>query len=277
MTDIVINAERCIGCGACVRDCLRELLTVEGGKAQVREGFCIRCGHCAAVCPADAIRLSGCPEDELLPYKPSEFDIPPQKLLNFLKFRRSVRQFQSRPVDADMLAALLEAARYAPTGGNQQMNRYILLEERREAVIQLVLQTLYDAVQRLDEEPALQELRPYQPLCTGMYRAWQERREDRLLYGAPCVLLTVARRPQSVSGRVDGALASANLELMAHALGLGACYVGFVGIAAGLNPDVRKLLGVRKKEELISTLAIGHPAVRYHRTVSRQSADLTRL
>ena len=143
-------------------DCLRELLTVEGGKAQVREGFCIRCGHCAAVCPADAIRLSGCPEEELLPYEPSEFDIPPQKLLNFLKFRRSVRQFQSRPVDADMLTALLEAARYAPTGGNQQMNRYILLEERRAAVIQLVLQTLYDAVQRLDEEPALQELRPYQ-------------------------------------------------------------------------------------------------------------------
>ena len=61
------------------------------------------------------------------------------------------------------------------------------------------------------------------------------------------------------------------------ALGLGACYVGFVGIAAVLNPEVRKLLGVRKKEELISTLAIGHPAVRYHRTVSRQSADLTRL
>ena len=76
MTDIVINAERCTGCGACARDCLRELLTVEGSKAQVREGFCIRCGHCVAVCPADVIRLSGCPEGELLPYEPSEFDIP---------------------------------------------------------------------------------------------------------------------------------------------------------------------------------------------------------
>lgn len=275
--EIQIAADRCTGCGACARDCLRELLVVEDGRARVREGFCIRCGHCVAVCPADAVRLADCPEEEIIPYQPPEFDLPPQTLLNAMKFRRSVRQFQPRPVEEDKLTALLEAARYAPTGGNQQGNRYILLDQRREEVITLTLRTLRGAAERMDGAPELRELTPYRELIRSMYGAWEERREDRLFYGAPCVLLTVARRPQSVSGRVDGALACANLELMAHALGLGACYVGFVGIAMELEPELRKLLGIRKKEALIATLAVGHPAVRYLRTVNREKADLTRL
>lgn len=275
--NLQIMSARCTGCGTCVRDCLRELITIEHGKAKVQEGYCIWCGHCVAVCPADAIQVVDAPEGEIPPYKSEEFDLSPKNLLNAMKFRRSVRQFQASPVDGTQLKTLLDAARHAPSSGNQQMNRYILLEQTRDEVIELTLQTLYNAAERMETEPDLQELLPYRPLCLDMYRAWKEQRRDRLFYGAPCVLLTVARRPESVSGLVDGALASAYIELMAHALGLGACYVGFVGIAMALEPKLRKLLGIRKKEALVTTLAIGYPAVRYVRTVTRQYADLTRL
>lgn len=277
MTDIMITEERCIGCGACTRDCLQSLIIMENGKPTIKEGFCIQCGHCVAVCPMDAIRLSGCREEEIKPYIPAEFNILPSTLLNFMKYRRSVRQFYPRPIEPEKISIMLEAARYSPTGGNQQMNRYILLEQKRDQVIELTIQALYNALQQAAETPDLQWLKPYQGLCTAMYRAWQTHREDRLFYGAPCILLTIARQPQSASGCMDGALASANVELMAHALGLGACYVGFVGIAASLEPELRKVLGLRKKEKLSSTLAIGYPAVRYYRTVNRQKADLTKL
>ena len=275
--DVVITQEKCTGCGACARDCLRGLLVVEEGRARVREGYCIRCGHCAAVCPAGAVRLAGGGEDTPADYRPAAFDVDPAVLRNAMKFRRSVRQFRPEPVGEEELAALLDAARYAPTGGNRQGNRFILLDRERPAVTELVLRTLADAAERMDQDPGLRELTPYRSLCLDMYRAWREKGEDRLFYGAPCVLLTVARWPRSVSGRVDGALAAANAELMAHALGLGACYVGFVGIAAGLNPEVGRKLGIRKREELIATLAVGHPAVRYFRTAGRLPADLTQL
>ena len=55
--DVVITQEKCTGCGACARDCLRGVLAVEDGRARVREGYCIRCGHCAAVCPTGAVEL----------------------------------------------------------------------------------------------------------------------------------------------------------------------------------------------------------------------------
>ena len=34
--DVVITQEKCTGCGACARDCLRGLLVVEEGRARVK-------------------------------------------------------------------------------------------------------------------------------------------------------------------------------------------------------------------------------------------------
>lgn len=275
--DPIINLEKCVGCGACVRDCLRDLLCVEDGKARRKEGVCIRCGHCVAVCPMDAIRLENCPEEELHAYDPASFDIPAAQLLNFMQFRRSIRQFQNKPVEEEKLATLLEAARYAPTGGNQQKNRYILLEQEKDDLIDLALKTLYDAAGRMDTEVSLQGLKRYQDKFRSMYPAWKERGKDSLFFQAPCVLMVVSRNPKGGSGRLDAGLASANVELMAHALGLGVCYIGFFTMAAAIEPELYQRLGIRDGEEVVSTMAIGYPAVRYHRTVNRNPADVTRL
>lgn len=274
--DIIIRQDRCIGCGECVRDCLRELFRVEDGKARLQEGVCIRCGHCVAVCPADAIRLPGGAEEEIRPYVPEAFDIPPERLLNFLRFRRSVRRFRDRPVEPEKLDAMLEAARYAPTGGNQQMTRYILLEKDRAELTGLALKTLYDAAGRLDEDPALRGLKRYQDKWRSMYPAWQ-RGEDRLFYNAPCVWVVVARNGGKGTGRLDAGLAAANMELTANALGLGACYVGFFTSAAALEPELYRRLGLREGEKVVAVLAVGYPDVKYRRTVNRNPADVTRM
>lgn len=278
MAEIQIAAQRCTGCGSCVRDCLRNLLYLEAGKAKVKEdGLCIQCGHCVAVCPADAVRLAGCPEGEILPYDPAEFDIPGEHLLHFMKFRRSVRQFQARPVEEEKLALLLEGARYAPTGGNLQNTRYILLDEKKNELTDLTLKTLYDAAERIGSDPALRGMERYRERWRGMYLQWKEQGRESLFYNAPCVLMAVSRYPRGGTGRLDAGLASANVELLAHALGLGVCYVGFFTIAAALEPELYRRLGVSPKEEVVSTMAIGYPAVQYHRTVNRKPADLTRL
>lgn len=275
--DVVIRQELCVGCGACVKDCLRDLLYLEGGKARMKEGICIRCGHCVAVCPADAVRLEGCPEEELRPYEPAAFDIPASQLMNFMQFRRSVRHFQARPPEEEKLTALLDAARYAPTGGNVQMNRYILLDRAKDELIELALKTLADASERMDSDPALKGAKRYQEKWRTMYRDWKEQGKDGLFFHAPWVLMVVARHPKAGTGRLDGGLASANMELMAHALGLGVCYIGFFTMAAALEPELYRRLGIQAGEEVVSTMAIGYPDVNYCRTVNRNPADLTRL
>ncbi len=51
-----INADDCIGCGACEDvcpvDCISE---VDDSKRLIDENACIECGACADVCPVDCI------------------------------------------------------------------------------------------------------------------------------------------------------------------------------------------------------------------------------
>jgi pyruvate formate lyase activating enzyme len=55
--ELLFHAERCTGCGACVRACSAGAVVVQDRRA-VRSG-CAACGACAAVCPAAAVRVVG--------------------------------------------------------------------------------------------------------------------------------------------------------------------------------------------------------------------------
>ncbi len=57
----VIDAESCVACLACVRDCPTDAIAVAGEAPllQVVDELCIRCGQCYAVCAHDAVRVNG--------------------------------------------------------------------------------------------------------------------------------------------------------------------------------------------------------------------------
>lgn len=50
-----VDAEKCIGCGACVDGCPVGAISLNGDKATVDEGACIDCGACVATCSQEAI------------------------------------------------------------------------------------------------------------------------------------------------------------------------------------------------------------------------------
>ncbi|MBC7315061.1 MAG: electron transfer flavoprotein subunit alpha [Chloroflexi bacterium] len=56
MTWLIIDAKRCIGCGACIEACLYGALSLEEGVAVVN-ARCVACGACLPVCPVEALSL----------------------------------------------------------------------------------------------------------------------------------------------------------------------------------------------------------------------------
>ena len=52
---MVVNKEKCIGCGTCAGCCPVGAITMENGKAKIDQEKCIKCGTCMAVCPVNAI------------------------------------------------------------------------------------------------------------------------------------------------------------------------------------------------------------------------------
>ncbi len=55
---VVVDEEKCIGCGRCVNACPTSALALEDGKAKlVEERRCDGFGSCIAVCPSNALQI----------------------------------------------------------------------------------------------------------------------------------------------------------------------------------------------------------------------------
>ena len=51
-----VDADLCVGCGKCVRECAHAACTLKGYKAVIDEGKCAGCGRCIGACNRDAIQ-----------------------------------------------------------------------------------------------------------------------------------------------------------------------------------------------------------------------------
>lgn len=257
---VIIDQEKCVGCGLCCKDCPSHVLGLEGGKAAVLSDLCLKCGHCIAICPQSAVAIGGYDMNEVKAYGKINFGIDGDVLLNTIKCRRSVRQYKDKPVEKDVIEKIIEAGRFTPTGSNKQNVRYIVVEKSIS----------------LFEAEGLATFRKWKPLAGFMskfvklpYDLNRYKLEPGFFFqGAPVVIFIVSKDV------VNASLATMSMELMAEAMGLGTLYVGLFSRAAKMNKRIRKELGLTKKENLVTCLAIGYPDVKYMRTVPRKKADI---
>ena len=85
---IIIDKERCIGCGLCVPDCIAGNLKVENGKAEVL-GSCLQCGHCVAVCAQNAVQI---PEFDMVDVTPCGETVEADILLKLIQNGKNMKQ-----------------------------------------------------------------------------------------------------------------------------------------------------------------------------------------
>ena len=257
MAMITIDQSRCIGCGACARDCLMGNLKLEGGIVSAGER-CILCGHCAAVCPKNAVCLSGCIMEEVEDYDPETFTVEPEKFLHAVKFRRSIRQFQETMVSDEARDRILEAGRYTATAANRQDNRFIWVQKELDELKETLWKELPAVIPMFEEEAPAMAARFLE--FSGAHEASGK---DSLFFGAP-VLLAIQGQSE-----LDAGLAAANMEMMAVCEGCGVLYSGYLTRIINRTPALRDWLGLGERDLSICML-IGYPAVRYFRTAPRK-------
>ena len=257
--NVVVDHEKCTGCGICLTDCLRRVFEIQDGKSVVTHSNCLKCGHCLALCPANAVTLTGY-NDEIFEAAGTSVFLNEKDLMTHLRFRRSVRHYKDTPVEKEKLEKIIEAGRITPTASNSQNVRYIVLQNEREALEDEVL-AMYKTQIDLSETLAARIKIPVEVFLKGVKRGF-------LFHKAPAVILVVSQ------SEINGCLAAMNMELMAEALGLGAVYVGLFAGPANRSKPLREKLGIAEDESITACLALGYPNIQYLRSVPRKKAEV---
>ena len=290
MFKLKIETELCKKDGMCARVCPKDIF-VQREKLTipdiVNEGSCIACGHCVAICPGGAIGHSEFPASAI---QPIQFETMPtaDQVMTLLKTRRSIRDFRDKPVERDTIEKLIEGARYAPSGHNSQSTEFLVVQDRAvlSQVSALVIEYLKFEIRRFSNpffrsfallgnrqkaERGLHEL----PGFEHMIRTF-ESGADPILNGASALLVFHADRTIGYAD-VNAQLALQNASLVAHSLGIGHFYTGWVlapcraPMARAWNKHMPDLLGIPPGNEMFGALALGYPIPRFKNTIERNT------
>lgn len=252
---INIDKEKCIGCGMCCKDCVASNIVIENSKAEVHQNNCLQCGHCVAVCPKEAITISNYPT---LPIsKNNEVRLNPQEVLDVIRFRRSVRHFQDKPIHKEIIKQIIEAGRFTHTAKNMQDVSYVVLDKQKDAIEAMAVSLF-------------RKMKPIANLTSELARK-NEISDHFFFFQAPIVIAVVAKSD------INGALASQNMEFVAEANGLGVLYSGYFSKAANVSRKITKALQIPKGKKVMATLVIGYPDIKYYRSVQRKQAEVIYL
>ena len=259
---IVVDKEKCIGCGLCQKDCPAGKIAVREGKAEWSFG-CIQCGHCVAVCPEGAVSIPEYEMEDVEEFNPETFTVEPENFLHAVKFRRSIRNFRNQKMDRECLERILQAGRYTATAKNRQACRFIVLQDELETFKDLLWQQVPQMTERIKKEA---------PQYAMLFKFLQRRRQkdpkdDGLFFNAPACILIAA------DNALDGGLAAANIENMAVAQGAGVLYSGYLLRIIEACPELKEWLGIPDRP-LVCCMLAGYPAVSYKRTAPRKKADI---
>lgn len=181
----------------------------------------------------------------LLPRMPDKAS--PHDLIDVIRSRRSVRSFRSDSIPDEHLKVILDAARLAPTVGNEQPWHFLVVRDRLS--VRNLRGKLERSVRaRVDETYADPEDRPTH--LTNVLTRFDE------IFAAPVfvfIFVETSRYPELV--RYDGALAAENLMLAAKALGYGSCFM------TSFFPErvVREHFAVPEDLKLVCVVPVGLP------------------
>ena len=147
------------------------------------------------------------------------------ELMQAIRARRSIRNFQDRPVEEDKLLAVLEAGRLAPSAKNMQDWRFIVVRDET-------------ARSRLAEAARSQQFVAQAPVVIAAC-------------GTSDLVMTCGQPAYAI----DVAIALDHMTLAAASLGLGTCWIG-----AFYEEQAKAILGVPEGVRIVALLPLGYPA-----------------
>lgn len=257
-----VDSNACIGCGICTSVCPFGVLIMEEGRPRLDpDKHCLKCLHCAAACPREAIlfggerasvaaaelaETAGSSEAAGRTGRPGLTGLSPEfvsQLAVHLSGRRSYRHFTGDPVDRRLLEEAAALADFAPSAKNQHPAGWIIVNSREKAreIMELVLSYVRET--------------GVSPEILSEYESG-----NNVVMGTASTLILGYCRDTAVNPPVDTALALSVMELYLQARGVGTCWAGYLTRLANASPDLRRLLNLPEGSLFYGALMAGYPS-----------------
>ena len=171
------------------------------------------------------------------------------EVLDCIRARRSTRQFQERQIEEEDLKALLEAAIWAPSGGNNQSWLFTAIQNK-------------DILLKINQlvREGFQHWIPDDDYPGKLGAKANAQREDFNFYNHAPTLIIASNKPNYENAMADCALALENLFLAAQSLGLGSCYINELHWLRN-DSEMRNYLfelGIPIEHTICSSAAVGY-------------------
>ncbi len=168
--------------------------------------------------------------------------------------RRSTRKYMADTVDTEKLQKVIEAGRYAPSGGNNQTNHFLVIQSAEVLNKLVVLAETAFAKMETNENT-------YPSLRNSILAS--KKGGYVFTYRAP-VLIIVANRKDYGNNMADSVAAIENMMIAANALDLGSCYINqlyWLNEEPSLLAYLRSL-GLKENERVYASMVLGRAATK---------------
>jgi nitroreductase len=149
------------------------------------------------------------------------------ELFDAILTRRSIRKYTSDKIEPDLVDKIIKAGMYAPSAVNKQPWHFIVFSDKK----------LMTEIMKIHQSAAM-----LAEAQTAILVCYDENLQHDKGYGA-----------------VDCSNATQNMLLAAHALGLGACWVGIYPRANRMEA-LHAIFDLPAQVKAFAVIALGHPA-----------------
>jgi ferredoxin len=273
---VVIEKEKCTGCGTCVKVCHEHCMSLVDGKVSINHAVCSTCTQCIAICAQKALSWDG--------NLPVGFDsglLPSAAQIDELFMeRRTVRDFTDESIDRGTLAEIVSCGAYAPT--HNFTLRCIIVDdpvliqafdteafEFSKRIYNLVFRPgIIRALAALASSPVRDEFRKAMPkleAAVARGKGYKSR---------PAALVCVVADRRIPLSLESAQYALSNMSLYAQVKGVGCRNLVGNQVIFNRSREIRRGLRLARHDRLVAVAGFGVPAVKFRNKVTGKKMQI---
>lgn len=271
MQTIYVNHDKCNLCKLCIKICHDYCISVnDENRITINLALCDCCTQCMAICPKLAIGLIG---GEIKPIDHSLLP-KPEQLEELFKARRSIRDYQGKKIERDLLEKIVGMGRYAPTM-DKTIGVIIVDDQKEIEYLERLTQRYWDRIHKLffKNRVVMKFIKSFFRNAEIIKSKLENR--DKHLFEAPAIIILVGNTKNDYLSELSAQYYLYNMILYAYSVGVGAILSDSGKIVFNSNRAIYKLLGIQKGYRILGVLLMGYPKLKFKNKIDGLNLGLS--